>query len=235
MKTCFIHGNPNKPVKKYYYYHGVLRSCLIQPDPGKIICYDTKEPGGEIKTVTFYASMKGNFNKSGFDYLTVHNAVESGFYGPYIGQSREDFGGGLYLFNIYRIVIAWDTINLPNDCNILDARIKATLTDKWSGFIFNIVIRNGMPEYPHIPVENRDYNFAMYSGYGGSAEIIDPGPWELVLDDVGKSWINKEGYSKFILLSDRDFVSQEPVANDTVGFMDMLAFWKLEITYQEAV
>lgn len=45
MKTCYMHGDPNKPVRKYYYYHGELRSCLIQPDPGKFDCYDTKKPG----------------------------------------------------------------------------------------------------------------------------------------------------------------------------------------------
>lgn len=46
MRTCFMHGFPNKPVNKYYLYHGVTRACLIQPDPGKFVCYDTKEPGG---------------------------------------------------------------------------------------------------------------------------------------------------------------------------------------------
>jgi len=234
MRTGFTNAFINKPLKKYYSYHGILMPCNIQPDPEPFASYEIKPGGGPVVTTTFEAIMKGNFDKSDFDYDLVHNAVESGFYGPYLGQKREDFGGGLYLYDIFRIVLAWDTVSLPFDCTILAAKIKATLTDKWSSFIFSIVVRNGMPLYPHIPVERRDYNFAMYSRYGGSAEITDPGPWELVFDEVGRSWINKEGYSKFILMSDRDFVSQPPVANDTIGFMDMLQFWKLEVTYQES-
>jgi len=234
MRTGVPKAYVNIPGKKYYNYHGLIMPCNIQPEPEPLVTYDTKPGGGDIITITLNAIMKGNFNKADFDYPTVHNAVTSGYYGPYLGQSVEDFGGGLYYYNIYRIVIAWDTIVLPLDCTILDAKIMATLTDKWSGFIFSIVIRNGMPDYPHIPVENGDYNFARYTGYGGSAEITDPGDWELVFDDVGKLWINKAGYTKLILMSDRDYVSQVPVLNDTVGFIDDLSYWKLRITYQEA-
>jgi hypothetical protein len=33
MKSGFVHGFPNKPLKKRYSYHGTPRDCPIQPDP----------------------------------------------------------------------------------------------------------------------------------------------------------------------------------------------------------
>lgn len=33
MKSGFLYGYPNKPLKKKYSYHGIPRDCLIQPDP----------------------------------------------------------------------------------------------------------------------------------------------------------------------------------------------------------
>jgi len=40
MKNCFLFGDPNIPGKKYYSYHGVIRDCPIQPDPGNFLCED---------------------------------------------------------------------------------------------------------------------------------------------------------------------------------------------------
>jgi len=234
MRTGFTNAFPNKPLKKYYSYHGILMPCNIQPDPEPFIDYDTKEPGGPIVTVTFSAIMKGNLNYSWFGYDYVHDYPTGGFYGPYIGGSFEDFGGGWLYYSLYRIVIAWDTITIPVNCTILDARIKTTLVNKWSTVLFSITVQNGMPTYPHIPAVIGDYYYANYFGDGGSEPIHDPGPFEIELNSLGRSWVNKGGYTKFALLSDHDIVRLPPVANDTVGFSDTPGYWKLEVTYQEA-
>ena len=47
MKTGFIHGYPNKPVKVRYGYHGLDRDCLVQPDPPPFEDFPTGPPLGE--------------------------------------------------------------------------------------------------------------------------------------------------------------------------------------------
>ena len=46
MKTGFLQGYRNKPVKKYYFYHGQIMDCLLQPDAEPYKMYDTKEEEG---------------------------------------------------------------------------------------------------------------------------------------------------------------------------------------------
>lgn len=50
MKTGLVFGYPNKPVNKHYGYHGMNRSCPIQPDPGIFIGFPTI--GGITNVIT---------------------------------------------------------------------------------------------------------------------------------------------------------------------------------------
>lgn len=45
MKAGFINAHCRKPAKKYYSYHGEVRDCLIEPDPGPFDEYPLMESG----------------------------------------------------------------------------------------------------------------------------------------------------------------------------------------------
>lgn len=51
MKTGFIHGYANKPLKKYYSYHGILRDCLIQPEADPFEDHDLHLPGARWEVI----------------------------------------------------------------------------------------------------------------------------------------------------------------------------------------
>ena len=56
MKTGFMQGYRNKPVKKYYTYHGQIMDCLIQPGTGPYKLYETTE---EVQSwIRFYGTLK---------------------------------------------------------------------------------------------------------------------------------------------------------------------------------
>jgi len=233
MKTCFKKGFLDIPATKYYYYHGLIRPCNIQPDPICFKDYNTTGEYGPPITKTFTAYYDVGWNYSDFNYTDAHDHVSGGIYGPFIGQSKEDFGGGLFLYQFYRMGVVWDTVTLPWDCNIGSASIILTITDKWSGVLFDVVIRNGMPTFPHITDYIYDYYYDNYSGDYGRKEITAPGSFEICLTAGGLLLINKTGYTKFALISSHDIDRTIPVANDTIGINGISSYIKLKIVYQE--
>ena len=108
MKTGLIHGSPNKPVKKQYYYHGILRDCNIQPDPVPFDPVETIE--GEYIVVTFdYSDVTANSaNLEGVLIVAegVGNFIERGFIygvnGAYDLEFHEDgsFPAGNYVHHV---------------------------------------------------------------------------------------------------------------------------------------
>lgn len=234
MRTEFTNAFPNKPLNKYYMYHGILMPCNIQPDPEPFVSYEIKPGGGPVVTVTFTAVINTGWQYSEFDYNYVHDHNEGGGFIPFIGQQIEDFGGGLYLYTIERMGVGWDTVSLPIDCTILAAKIILTMTTNYSLRQWNVVVRNGMPLYPHLLDTRGDYKFTNYSGYCGVKEIQPPGTFEIELNESGLLAVNKEGYTKFALLDDRDIAGVPPTVQEYVEFMYDKSYCKLEVTYQEA-
>lgn len=56
MRTGFTNAFPNKPLNKYYMYHGILMPCNIQPDPEPFKSYEMPE---EIPTwIRTYCNLK---------------------------------------------------------------------------------------------------------------------------------------------------------------------------------
>jgi len=233
MDTCFNKGFNDIPAKKYYKYHGLIMPCNIQPDPVCFSRYDTKDPYGPPITRHFSAYYDVGWNYGDFNYIDAHNHVSGGIYGPYIGQTKEDFGGGLFLYQFYRMGVVWDTVILPWNCKINSASILLTITDKWSGVLFDIVVRNGMPTFPHTTDHIYDYYYDNYWGDFGRKEITDPGSFEIKLTDMGLLLINKTGYTKFALISSHDINYSIPTANDTIGINGLSSYIRLKVVYQE--
>ena len=233
MKTCIVKGFVDVPGTKYYYYHGMLRPCNIQPE---IVCFDkvdTTEGYGPEKTKTFSSYYDVGWNYGDFVYADGHDHVSGGIYGPYVGQSKEDFGGGLYYYQFYRMGLVWDTVILPWDCLIVSAKVILKITDKWSGVTFDLVLMNGTPDYPHTSDNIYDYDITNYSGNYGSIPITAPGEIEIDLTSGGLLLINKTGYTKFALLSSDDIDEKIPTANDTIGINGISSYIKLKVVYKE--
>ena len=83
MKTGLIHGSPNKPVKKQYYYHGILRDCFIQPKPPPfdelvnipgeyfVLTFDysnVQQNSVELEGVLIFAEGLEKITRRGFEY-----------------------------------------------------------------------------------------------------------------------------------------------------------------------
>ena len=232
-KTGFSNGFANIPGQKYYKYHGWVRECNIEPILPPYLEFPVGPPYGPPITRYFSAHYDVGWNYSDFDYTAAHDHVSGGIYGPYIGQTKEDFGGGLFLYQFYRMGVVWDTVILPWNCRINSASILLTITDKWSGVLFDIVIRNGMPTFPHITDHIYDYYYDNYWGDFGRKEITDPGSFEIPLTDMGILLINKTGYTKFALISSHDIDRNIPVANDTIGINGLSSYIRLKVIYQE--
>ena len=235
MITCVKKAFIDIPATKYYKYHGLIKPCNIQPDPVCFLTYDTGEPWGPPIERTFSAYYDVGWNYSDFNYTDAHDHVSGGIYGPYIGQSKEDFGGGLFLYQFYRMGVVWDTVILPLDCRILSAIIQLTITDKWSGVLFDVVVRNGMPNFPHITDHIYDYYYDNYWGDFGRNTITSPGSFEIQLTEMGCLLINKDGYTKFALISSHDIDRVTPILNDTIAINGLSSFIKLKVVYQEVI
>ncbi len=123
--------------------------------------------------------------------------------------------------SIYRSYLFFDTSSIPDDLELLSAKILL-FGESDTSWDFNIVIQNGQPDHPHNPLIKYDYYKTYYSGNGGE---IHTSSWstseynEIILNDNGINWINKEGITKFCLRSNRDIDSTPPIQNfETISF-----------------
>jgi len=234
MRTGFTNAFPNKPLKKYYSYHGILMPCYIQPDPEPFASYEIKPGGGPIVTKTFLDIIFVNREQNGLDYQEVHDSLAGAEYTRYVGQLRWDLGGGWSDFWIGRVFVGWNTSIIPDNATILSAKIIANIEGLKKDSPFSVTIRNGMPIYPHIPVVDSDYFFGNYSGDSGSTFVEVVGLYEIDLNAEGLKKINKTGQTKFALLSDRDILSLPPYAPESFEYCTFKIGCKLQVTYQEA-
>jgi hypothetical protein len=134
----------------------------------------------------------------------------------YVGQSYEitydEYGHptGEILY-INRIGISFNTSTIPSNAIIDSAKLTLSILYDYSTTDFNIVIQDGQPAYPHMPLIVGDYNKENYSGNGGSVNTAGiTNPFDIMLNDVGKSWLNKGGLTKFILRSSLDIAGTAP-------------------------
>jgi len=144
------------------------------------------------------------------DYFTARSATDadSATESPTIGQKYD----GNY--TTYRSVFSFDTSGLDDACLIESATLWFFITSNVGLGI--VMVKNGMPTYPHIPAVVGDYHRTLYSGNGGTGSIVGSG-LIITLNSTGRSWVNKTGNTKFMLMSQNDISGVAPTANEYAG------------------
>lgn len=232
MKTGFVHAFANKQVPKYYYYHGLFRSCNKPPNPFPFEEYETSVPVGPVITVTFQRVIWANRERNDLDYNVVHDSEYGAEYSRYVGQLRWDLGGGWADYWIGRMFLTFNTATLPDDCIIVSAKIITTIEAIYLDSNFSATIRSGQPDFPHSPLLDTDYYFGNYSGDYGSTYVENTGVFEIPLNLGGLLLINKIGLTKFALLSDRDILGIVPWGPESFEYCIFGYGCSLEIKYQ---
>jgi len=190
-------------------------------DDGVISCSNRLEFANYSKV---WNSSVGLATYSTLAYLTIGQEYSCGFDPDPRVESRipADDGGDIPVpdvdfdsFSISRGFMFFDTSAIPDNMIIKDAAlaISGVLSPHLAQH-FNIVIQNGQPDYPHIPLEPSDYNRTKYDGNGSSinTEDFSQNNYNYIhLNSDGKTWINKQGVTKLCLRSDRDINGIPPV------------------------
>ena len=147
-------------------------------------------------------------------YATAHNAATgtvSGLYTSYIGQRYVSNSYG-----IYRLALGFDTSDL-DDAALIESAYIRFYTKSAAGYTTNVLIKNGAPTYPTIPTPvAADYKIANYSGNGGTGVIpttVDTS-FNVNFNYTGLSWINRTGYSKFLVVGQDDNNSDPPTGEE---------------------
>jgi len=160
-------------------------------------------------------------------YATAHDAATGSLWGVNaaticVGQRYQ---GTPETFLIHRSFLHFDTSSIPADSNIVYAKLRIGIASVYTDNHFDIVIRNGMPTYPHATVETGDYLYSHYSGDGGSVNsygLVTDDYTDIILNPTGLLWIQTGdlAVTKFALISSRDISSSAPSAEgDTPEFV----------------
>jgi hypothetical protein len=116
------------------------------------------------------------------------------------------------LYTIYRGFLMFNTTALPSNAYIDNAVLSVYKYTDSSTTDFSITLQNGQPTYPHNPLQTTDYNKSHYSGDGGSfnTSMFTTGYNNITLNSDGKSWLNKTGWTKLCLRSNKDVNGSTP-------------------------
>ena len=233
MQTCIVKGFVDKPGTKYYYYHGILKPCNIQP---QIVCFDqvdTKDEYLPPKSKTFTADLYTSYEACDWGYLVTRNRLTGSYAYTEIGQKLEEMAPGYIWCCIQRMGLAWDTIFLPYDCKIVSAKVRLDCDGFKEDEPFNLILSNGMPDYPNLTYDGEDYQLSKYSGIGGKVAAGPVGWVEIPLNDIGLTWINVDGYTKFMLLDENDYLGIPPTFEEYILFSWTANIAQLVVVYQE--
>jgi len=167
----------------------------------------SSSPQGYIENSAF--SYSATRNSSGLNYAYRASNVE-------IGQSTWWWSEGK-MYTVYRGYIYFNTRAIPSNATIDSAylRLKISQVSFYNTSVnnFDLVLQNGQPTYPHIPLAYSDFYRGYYSGNGGSISTNDMGGntnRNMNLNSTGLGWINKGGDTKFVLRSSRDINGNAP-------------------------
>lgn len=171
-----------------------------------------------LTDIYFGSNVDGFTWMYGTDYNSARNSL-TGFTSNTsitleVGQNWNDPN-----YEFKRLLLFFDTSNLPDDAILISAKLYLWGYADFSGTDFNIIIQNGQPTYPHIPIMDIDYNLINYMGNGGSLHTVNfviSQYNEIVLNNDGLEWINKTGITKFCLRSDNDINGFPPIGNEYV-------------------
>lgn len=117
---------------------------------------------------------------------------------------------------VFRFMVMFNTSAVPDAASIsASALYLCGYGDYLPDNNFYITVQSGMPTYPHMPPVSGDYLYSHYSGNGGqlsTASWSSPGANLLELNSQGISWVNKAGWTKFLLRSSDDINNSSPGA-----------------------
>lgn len=230
MKTGFLPAFADYSFDKVYNYHGMRQVCNIQAEPIAPILYDTDAVYGPLLYKQFNAELNMGWSRRGGSYSFIHDhpvgADFEGKIGQYYWFLREEFMVGRY-------GVAFRVSGIHPTSKIVDATIYLNpIWEDWQED-FSIIVRSGMPTYPHIPTVLEDYNKDHYFGNGGSVHSLDRHWGWIALNAIGISWINFSGITKFVLISSRDIDAIEPIYHQYVDFSTEPGDVRLVIQYRE--
>ncbi|HVQ01594.1 MAG TPA: PKD domain-containing protein [Candidatus Thermoplasmatota archaeon] len=169
-------------------------------------------------TLTLYSSSSdGRLCNHSTNYLNSWNALTSNGMVDVthiaIGQSKQTL-----TYYIYRGFVFFNTSALPSNAIIDNATLGLYKSSDSSATDFLITIQNGQPTYPHDPPQTGDYSKTHYSGNGGTLNTsgFGNGYNNISLTSDGISWINRTGWTKLCLRSNRDINGTTPMGNEYV-------------------
>jgi hypothetical protein len=229
MKTGFVKANVNIPGNKYYKYHGLNRSCDIQPDPDPLIGFPISPPYGPEKYIEIKASAISGFQTDDTNYLVAHNKASATSFNYSIGQRKWAYNGRYY---VYRVFIIFNTSTLTSSAKIESAKMQLVYAGSMIDRAFKLIIQNGQPVYPHNPISLSDYNYMYYSGDGGSLSSSSLNSPIWVLNDDGINWINTSGLTKLVIRSNYDISAGSPSGGENMTINPVYDYSKLKIYYR---
>ena len=187
------------------------------------------EPSDIAFTTDLYATKCLRRWGDGYEWLHDGSSGDIVTGEVYAGQSAPPS----YYF-LFRNPVGFDTSALGLGSKIVSAKLKIYVIDKDTDFedTDKLVIQNGQPDNPHIPLEGGDYDKEEMAGNGGEisgADISDASWIEIELSSEGISWINRNGNTKLYLRTQKDIDFVEPTGYELLEFSTDGA--QLEVTY----
>ncbi len=168
-------------------------------------------------------TVEGNYRdgwmtKTDVSYSTAWNAVSSDYlaqaYYLWVGQGYIDSSTDYYWLD--RSAVYFQTDVIPDTAVITYStlRLYVSTIDYDGTYDSALQIQEGMPTYPSDPLVLSDYNKSLYSGTGLLSgqwfDYASIGYESYTLSSTGISWINKTGWTKFILRSTDEIAGSFP-------------------------
>lgn len=229
MKTGFINAYADKPIKKRYSYHGFERDCLTQPDPGPFEDFPILPPYGPTIFLEFLGTPTIGWMRYGTNYNDVHNAASGSMFQPGVGQNKTIWPP---YSSIFRFGMVFDTTPISDSALIVGAYLDFFTSVYTAPVPFDIVVMNGMPNYPHDYWDLGDYAIWHYSGNGGSVPVMGSNHKILTLNGEGLTWITPTAKTKFALLSSRDISFTPPSSLEYTNIQNPYGLIKLGVYYK---
>ena len=200
MKTGFIHTYAKKPLKKYYSYHGIVRDCLIQPDPEPFEEFPIAPPYGPLQLYIGDCNLSLGILYKNKVYITGHDKkyATSNLNGS--GQTWSYYSGYFFLRHFFSA----DTSDFPIDGVIESGFVHLVYAGVHDTLPFITVLQWGGGVYPHTPYNKYDFNQANYSGNYGELASGGPPSVNIPLNGNGIGIINRFGNTKFCIRSNHD-------------------------------
>jgi len=224
---------------------GLIVGGLLAVPPNWFQPYSDGGNGGSVVTAVFNATASdGYLRKDGLDgdYSGAWSASSADY--VYDTGSEEYYVGQRYIpalnrYMIYRAALYFNTSSIPDNVVVVNWTVSLYITYDGSSQDFELRFQNGMPTYPHDPLEAGDYYRGHYSsqvsqGRLDTSSITVNAYNNFTWDDARTSWINKTGFTKLFMRSKRDFQGVTPSTSEYIRFHNATYHpAKLYVKYKE--